>query len=168
MGVLAWTAGAVVATVGISSDAPLHAATRESPTATVSTVDGRNVGRWPYGRSMVLRFDLVTFDSPSPDDLANFWSAVLGMVETEREDVDRWIVLGTPDGTRRLGIQRGTSEPGSVHLDLACSPTEFDAESVRVIALGAVPLGPPRHEPYGSILNLADPDGNPFDLCAYH
>lgn len=69
---------------------------------------------------MPLAFDLVTLDSPSPDDLAKFWSAVLGMVETER-----------------------------------------------LAVLGATRLGPPRHEAYGSILNLADPDGNPFDLCAY-
>lgn len=89
------------------------------------------------------------------------------MVETEREDVDRWIVLGDPDGTRRLGIQRGSTVPGSVHLDLACAPSDFDDEAVRLVALGALPLGPPRHEPYGSILNLTDPDGNRFDLCAY-
>lgn len=116
---------------------------------------------------MPVSFDLVTLDAPSPDDLANFWCAVLGMVETEREDGDRWIVLSATDGTRRLGIQRGATTPGSVHLDLACEPSEFDGETERLVALGAVPLGPPRHETYGSILNLTDPDGNPFDLCAY-
>lgn len=116
---------------------------------------------------MPLAFDLVTLDSPSPDDLAKFWTAVLGMVETEREDGDRWIVLSAPDGTRRLGIQRGVTRPGSVHLDLACEPAEFEFQTDRLDALGAMRLGPPRHEPYGSILNLADPDGNPFDLCAY-
>jgi predicted enzyme related to lactoylglutathione lyase len=46
-------------------------------------------------------------------------------------------------------------------------PDEFDAESARLVALGATALGPARHEPYGSIVNLADPDGNAFDLCAY-
>ncbi len=34
--------------------------------------------------------------------------------------------------------------------------------------LGARLVAPPRREPYGSIANLCDPDGNPFDLCAYH
>ncbi len=59
------------------------------------------------------------------------------------------------------------SRPGSVHLDLACSPDEFDDELSRILIIGAVQLSEPRREPYGSIANLADPDGNPFDLCAY-
>lgn len=89
------------------------------------------------------------------------------MVETEREDGDRWIVLSTSDGVRRLGIQRGATAPGSAHLDLACRGVEFDAELQRLNDLGARLESPPRHEPYGSIANLSDPDGNPFDLCAY-
>jgi predicted enzyme related to lactoylglutathione lyase len=117
---------------------------------------------------MPVTFDLVTFDSPTPDDLAAFWASVLGMVETEREDGDRWIVLGTPDGVRRIGIQRGLTSVGTAHLDLACAPDEFGGELDRLVALGANLLAPPRHEPYGSIANLADPDGNLFDLCAYH
>ena len=44
---------------------------------------------------------------------------------------------------------------------------EFDAELERLVGLGATLVEPPRREPYGSIANLADPDGNPFDLCAY-
>ena len=54
-----------------------------------------------------------------------------------------------------------------MHLDLACAPDEFDVELARLVDLGATQLGEPRREPYGSIANLADPDGNPFDLCAY-
>ena len=116
---------------------------------------------------MTVRFDLVTVDAPRPDDLARFWAAALGLVETEREDGDRWIVLAEPDGTRRLGIQRGVTRPGSVHLDLACVPDAVDDELTRLVGLGARRLGPVRREPYGTIVNLADPDGNPFDLCAY-
>jgi len=33
--------------------------------------------------------------------------------------------------------------------------------------LGARLQGEPRHEPYGSIVNLIDPEGYIFDLCAY-
>jgi len=116
---------------------------------------------------MPLRFDLVTLDSPAPDDLAKFWSAALGMVETEREDGDRWIVLSSSDGTRRLGIQRGNHRSGSVHLDLACHPDEFKDELARLRDLGARSLADPRLEPYGSIANLTDPQGNPFDVCSY-
>jgi predicted enzyme related to lactoylglutathione lyase len=116
---------------------------------------------------MPSRLDLVTMDSSAPDDLAKFWSAALTMVETEREDGDRWIVLGSVDGTRHIGIQRGTERRGSIHLDLVCELDEFDDELARLVGLGAIALSPSRHEPYGSIANLADPHGNPFDLCAY-
>jgi predicted enzyme related to lactoylglutathione lyase len=37
----------------------------------------------------------------------------------------------------------------------------------RVVALGATLERPVRREPYGSIANLADPDGNLFDVVAY-
>lgn len=116
---------------------------------------------------MVARFDLVTVDSPHPDALAAFWSAAIGLHEVEREDGDRWIVLADADGRRRLGIQRGDTRPGSIHLDLACEPDEFDAEFARLVGLGAVARSAVRREPYGAIVNLTDPDGNLFDLCAY-
>ncbi len=117
---------------------------------------------------MTARFDLVTFDSPNTDALAAFWSAALDLVETEREDVDRWIVLSDADGVRRIGIQRGETRGGSIHLDLACDPAEFDVELARLVGLGASLIVPVRTEHYGSIANLSDPDGNPFDLCGYH
>ena len=116
---------------------------------------------------MASRFDLVTIDSPQTDRLAEFWCGALHLHESEREDGDRWIVLSSADGVRRIGLQRGAHRPGGTHLDLACDPDEFDAEHARLIELGAVELRAPRHEPYGSIVNLADPDGNPLDLCAY-
>lgn len=114
------------------------------------------------------RWDLVTIDTPSTDRLAAFYAGALGLVESDREDGDRWVVLSTPAGERRLGFQRGTHRPGGVHLDLACDPDDFDAEVTRLVGLGARLVSPVRREPYGSIANLADPDGNPFDLCAYH
>lgn len=116
---------------------------------------------------MTVEFDLVTFDAPEPDLLAAFWSAALDLVELEREDGDRWIVVGHADGRRRIGVQRGPVRVGTVHLDLRCTPGEFDAEVGRLVALGARPAGPVRVEPYGRIANLLDPLGQPFDLCAY-
>jgi predicted enzyme related to lactoylglutathione lyase len=113
------------------------------------------------------RFDLVTFDSARPDRLATFWSVALGLHEVEREDGDRWIVLADANGVRRVGIQRGATVPGSMHLDLACEPASFATEVERLVAAGATAVAPVRVEPYGSIANLADPDGNAFDLCAY-
>ncbi|MEY4231675.1 MAG: hypothetical protein RLZZ362_2524 [Actinomycetota bacterium] len=116
---------------------------------------------------MVSRVDLVTIDTPDTDRLAGFWRAVLDLVESEREDVDRWIVLSDADGVRRIGLQRGAHRAGGVHLDLACGTDEFEAERARVLALGATETRAPRVEPYGAIANFADLDGNLFDLCAY-
>ena len=116
---------------------------------------------------MSVHSDLVTIDSPHTERLAAFWSAVLGLTESEREDGDRWIVLSSSDGVRRIGLQRGEHRTGTVHLDLACGPDEFAAERDRILALGASETRPPRVEHYGSIANFVDLDGNLFDLCAY-
>ncbi|MGB8861796.1 MAG: VOC family protein [Ilumatobacteraceae bacterium] len=119
------------------------------------------------GRLMGVRFDLVTIDSPHPDQLALFWRAVLALDEAEREDGDRWIVLADAAGTRRIGIQRGRARAGAMHLDLSCDAGGFDDELARLVAIGATLLSAARAEPYGRIANLADPDGNRFDLCSY-
>jgi predicted enzyme related to lactoylglutathione lyase len=116
---------------------------------------------------MASAFDLVTIDAPDTDATARFWSVALGLHEVEREDVDRWIVLADGDGVRRLGIQRGVTRAGSMHLDLVCEPADFDQEIERLVGLGARLATPARREVYGSIANLVDPDGNPFDVCAY-
>lgn len=113
------------------------------------------------------RFDLVTIDTPDTDRLARFWAAAMDLVETEREDGDRWVVLSGRDGIRRMGFQRGAHRPGGMHLDLVCSPADFDREAERLRGLGARDTRPARSEPYGRIANFVDPDGNAFDLCAY-
>jgi catechol 2,3-dioxygenase-like lactoylglutathione lyase family enzyme len=112
------------------------------------------------------RFDLVTIDGDTTI-LGAFWAEVLGLHEVEREDGDRWVVLADEDGIRRLGLQRGVSRPGAMHLDLACEPTVFESERQRLLGLGARETRPPRYEPYGAIANFTDPQGNLFDLCAY-
>jgi predicted enzyme related to lactoylglutathione lyase len=116
---------------------------------------------------MPSRLDLVTLNVAEPDRVAAFWSEALDLHETEREDGDRWVVLSSAEGVRRIGLQRGTPTRGSIHLDLACSPEDFDDEVTRLVRLGATTTRPPRVEDYGSIANLADPEGNLFDLCAY-
>jgi predicted enzyme related to lactoylglutathione lyase len=116
---------------------------------------------------VTARFDLVTFDVADPALMSAFWRAALDLIETEVEDGDRWIVLSSRDRVRRIGLQRGASRPGGVHLDLACTVEQFDRETARLITLGATIAHAPRREPYGSIVNLVDPEGNAFDLCAY-
>lgn len=112
-------------------------------------------------------FDLITIDTEKTDALALFWSQAMGLHESEREDGDRWIVLSDETGVRRMGFQRGVNGAGAIHLDLACSLADFDAERERLLQIGARETRPPRTEPYGRIANMADSDGNLFDLCAY-
>ncbi len=116
----------------------------------------------------MAKFDLVTIDVPQPNDAAQFWSTALDLTELEREDVDRWIVIGELDGTRRIGFQRGTSRPGGVHLDLVCEYHEFSATVISLQAMGATLARPIRAEPYGSIANMVDPSGYSFDVNSYN
>ena len=113
------------------------------------------------------RFDIVTLNSPRTDALAKFWAELLGLQEIEREDGDRWILLGNTNGGRTIGFQRGEHVAGSIHIDLSCSTSDFPDERERILRLGAVETRPMRSEPYGLIANFADPEGNLFDLCAY-
>jgi predicted enzyme related to lactoylglutathione lyase len=112
------------------------------------------------------RFDLVTIDGDTTL-LGAFWSEALGLHEVQREDGDRWVVLADDNGTRRLGLQRGEPNPGGMHLDFECDVADFASERQRFLDLGASEARAARHEPYGSIANFADPQGNLFDLCAY-
>ena len=113
------------------------------------------------------RFDIVTLNTPRTDELSKFWADLLGLQEIEREDGDRWILLGDANGGRTIGFQRGEHVDGSMHLDLSCSTDDFPNERERMTQLGAIETRPMRSEPYGLIANFADPDGNLFDLCAY-
>lgn len=122
----------------------------------------------PNGDSVTAsRFDIVTLNSPRTSELAKFWAELLGLQEIEREDGDRWILLGNTNGGRTIGFQRGEHVAGSIHIDLSCSTSDFPNERERILRLGAVETRPMRSEPYGLIANFADVDGNLFDLCAY-
>ena len=113
------------------------------------------------------RFDIVTLNSSRTNELSKFWAGLLGLQEIEREDGDRWILLGNSNGGRTIGFQRGEHVDGSMHIDLTCSTDDFSNERERMMQLGAIETRPMRSEPYGLIANFADPDGNLFDLCAY-
>ena len=122
----------------------------------------------PNGESVTAsRFDIVTLNSPRTNELAKFWAELLGLQEIEREDGDRWILLGNTNGGRTIGFQRGEHVAGSIHIDLSCSTSDFPNERERILRLGAVETRPMRSELYGLIANFADVDGNLFDLCAY-
>jgi catechol 2,3-dioxygenase-like lactoylglutathione lyase family enzyme len=112
-------------------------------------------------------FDIVTLNTPCTNELSKFWAELLGLQEIEREDGDRWILLGDANGGRIVGFQRGEQMAGSIHIDLSCTTEAFPNERERILRLGAIETRPMRSEPYGLIANFADLDGNLFDLCAY-
>ena len=112
-------------------------------------------------------FDIVTLNTPRTNELSKFWAELLGLQEIEREDGDRWILLGDSNGGRTVGFQRGEHVAGSIHIDLSCTTEAFSNERERILQLGATETRPMRSEPYGLIANFADLDGNLFDLCAY-
>ena len=114
----------------------------------------------------MIRFDVPTINGDT-DLLGRFWCAALGLVELEREDGNRWVLLGTTSGMRVLGLQSGMAQVGGIHLDLACDSEEFASQRLRLLSLGATEMRSARNEQYGSIANFADPHGNLFDLCAY-
>ncbi len=122
----------------------------------------------PNGDSVTAsHFDIVTLNTLRTDELSKFWAELLGLQEIEREDGDRWILLGDTNSGRTIGFQRGEHVDGSMHLDLSCSTGDFPNERERILQLGAIETQPMRSEPYGLIANFADLDGNLFDLCAY-
>ena len=55
---------------------------------------------------MSIRFDIPTLDAADSRALAAFWAELLGLVVREEEEDGRWVLLGTPEGQRVLGIQR--------------------------------------------------------------
>ena len=121
----------------------------------------------------------MTIDAVNAVELAGFWGRALGLSVVENEDEGRWIVLGSAGHPRVIGFQRiaGISRSAAaweghakarMHLDLVCDVAVFADEVQRLIDLGAARLRPDRVESYGSIAALADPEGNVFDLCAYH
>ncbi len=117
--------------------------------------------------------DMITSDVVDTRSAAQFWCDVAGMVVLEDEDDGRAVIIGLPDGLRLLGFHR--SEPGDVasrarsrlHLDLECTPEDFDFEWRRLIDVGAVRIGPRREERFGSNQMYLDPSGTAFCLNSY-
>ena len=98
--------------------------------------------------------------------IAAFWSAVLGWVETERDE--EVITLSPPGGGASMdvvAVPEGEGGKNRLHLDLRADGSTTAAELERLLALGA------RHADVGqgpdvSWTVLADPEGNEFCLLA--
>jgi catechol 2,3-dioxygenase-like lactoylglutathione lyase family enzyme len=112
--------------------------------------------------SMIGRMHHVVVDCPDPDALAGFYSALLGLPVTYRDD--DWVVVAASGASSGLAFQRApgnrpstwpdTAVPQQFHLDIMVE-NAADA-GLRVLALGAVKLD--GEDVY------ADPAGHPFCL----
>lgn len=115
---------------------------------------------------MSVAISMVTIDCTEPQQLAAFWSEVLGV--SIAGDYGDFIYLRRLSGDGpRLGLQR-VDEPrigkNRVHIDLSVDSREV--EVARLVELGATAVA--EHEMPG--LNwtvLTDPEGNEFCVVEY-
>jgi catechol 2,3-dioxygenase-like lactoylglutathione lyase family enzyme len=111
---------------------------------------------------MIGRMHHVVLDCPDPADLAAFYSALLGLPVTYRDD--GWVVVAASDTSSGLAFQLAPGNrrptwpdpavPQQFHLDIMVE--DVAAAGSRVLALGAVKLD-------GDNV-YADPAGHPFCL----
>jgi catechol 2,3-dioxygenase-like lactoylglutathione lyase family enzyme len=111
---------------------------------------------------MIGRMHHVVLDCRDPAALATFYSALLGLPVTYRDD--DWVVVASNDTSSGLAFQRapdhrpptwpGPAVPQQVHLDIMVE--DPGVAGPRVLALGAVRLD--GRDVY------ADPAGHPFCL----
>jgi extradiol dioxygenase family protein len=105
---------------------------------------------------MGIRVSGVVIDVNDLDSLARFWSELLGLEITRRED--DWVSLG--EGLALQRVPERKAGKNRVHLDLVAD--DFAAAVARAAELGAVPAGEV-HEDLWQVWQ--DPEGNEFCLC---
>jgi catechol 2,3-dioxygenase-like lactoylglutathione lyase family enzyme len=111
---------------------------------------------------MIGRMHHVVLDCPDPDALAAFYSELLGLPVTYRDE--DWVVVAASDTTSGLAFQRAPGHqpstwpdptvPQQIHLDIMVEDPA--SAGPRVLALGATQCD--REHVY------ADPAGHPFCL----
>ena len=107
----------------------------------------------------------LSIDCADAATLAGFWSEVLGRPVNPGADAENAAIdAADPAGGPRLAFHT-VPEPKTVknrlHLDLRTD--QFEAESKRLIGLGATPLWD-IEKPAVRWTTFADPEGNEFDL----
>lgn len=117
---------------------------------------------------MDLRWDAVVIDCRDPEELATFWSGLLGVEVRGRWEQYVGLRPVSP-GQPRLVLQR-TADPrppkNTLHLDLHVpSVADLPAAVDRAVSLGATVVA--EHDlPEATWRTLADPEGNVFCLVA--
>jgi hypothetical protein len=110
----------------------------------------------------------VSVDCANAAMLAEFWSRVLGREVADGATIDTAVVPAGDDPAHgpRLGFHRVPEPKNSknrLHLDLITS--DFDAETARLLAVGAVKVNEVCQNG-ARWLTFLDIEGNEFDLIA--
>jgi predicted enzyme related to lactoylglutathione lyase len=103
-----------------------------------------------------IRIGGIVIDATDMDLLARFWSELLGLEITRRED--DWISLGSDLALQRVP-ERKTAK-NRVHFDLVAD--DFATAVRRATELGGTPIGPMRENLWQA---WQDPEGNEFCIC---
>jgi predicted enzyme related to lactoylglutathione lyase len=113
---------------------------------------------------VAIRVIAISVDGSDITKLAQFWSDVLDQ-PVNPGATDSFAVITTRDGLRLMfhQVPEGKSVKNRVHPDLAT--TDYDAETDRLIKLGATPLHD-INQGGSRWRTFADPEGNEFDLVA--
>ena len=98
----------------------------------------------------------VVIGATNLDRLARFWSSLLDLAITRRED--EWISLGPALALQQ--VPEPKTAKNRVHLDLVAP--DFEYATAHAAALGATPISPV-HEDLWQVWQ--DPEGNEFCLC---
>jgi catechol 2,3-dioxygenase-like lactoylglutathione lyase family enzyme len=115
-----------------------------------------------YCRSVSLKIDGITFNTPDPRALADWWVEALGGRITAEYPEYVFIEAGHVN----LGFQRAQDAPtNTVHVDL--SAADRVAEVKRLVGLGAR-VESEREVAGGEWTVLIDPDGNRFCVVQRH
>jgi predicted enzyme related to lactoylglutathione lyase len=116
---------------------------------------------------MANRITAWCIDCHDPDGPAEFWSAVLGWVVTDRDD-DGTSMKPTPDAGWRIDFLRVPDGPkqtkNRIHLAGNATEPHPDAALERLVAIGATPVDVGQGAASWHV--LADPVGNEF--CLLH
>lgn len=105
---------------------------------------------------MGIRLSGIVIDATDLDLLARFWSGLLGLEITRRED--DWISLGP--GLALQLVPEPKTMKNRIHLDLVAD--EFAEAVARAAELGATPVGKMQENLWQV---WRDPEGNEFCIC---
>lgn len=114
---------------------------------------------------MALKTENITFDTPDPERLAEWWARALdGQVNPIAPPF--FVVVSRPEGPGLAFQQVADPTPGKnkVHLDF--STDDVEAEVARLVGLGATETGRNSFGDFGWVV-LADPDGNAFCVAPH-